>query len=93
MRCDACPQRTLAVPAEAANSRQGDLEGAVADRPESGDDILSLVAVHLPNESQREVELVVGLPARGLDPSHRAEQALADVTRRVDADEQAVHGL
>jgi hypothetical protein len=50
------------------------------------------VAVDLPDEAKRKVELVLLLPGGARDPLHQVEKALSNGLGRADGDEQAVHG-
>jgi glycerol dehydrogenase-like iron-containing ADH family enzyme len=55
-------------------------------------DVPGDVPVDLADEAQREVELVVALPAGAGDAAHQGEKPLAHGAGRAEADEQAVHG-
>ncbi len=54
-------------------------------------DVAGQMAVDLADEAQRQVDLVVALPAGAADSAHRAEQQVADAVGRANGDEQAVH--
>ena len=51
------------------------------------------MAVDLSHETQGDVQLVVILPARALDPVHQGEECGTDAGGWAQGDEQAVHHL
>jgi hypothetical protein len=92
VRRDAGPQHSrFAAPLEAPQTVQGDFERRVVDAGKSGDEIRFDVAVDLADEAERQVELVVALPAGATDPAHDPQQLRPDRLRRADRDEQAGH--
>jgi hypothetical protein len=94
VRRDAGPQGGgCAAALEAADTGERNLERRVEDGGERGVDVSGLVAIHFPDEAEREMELVVLLPAGAADAAHHCEQMGTDVLRRPDRDEQAVHGV
>ncbi|KTE05669.1 hypothetical protein ATE71_17935 [Sphingopyxis sp. H115] len=65
----------------------GSVKGA-----ERGGDILGAVPIDLADEAQRQVQLVVVLPACARNTVHRGGQQGANQARRTQRDEQAVGG-
>ena len=62
------------------------------DMSEASGDVLRRPPVHLADEAQRQVELIIALPARMRHAAYYRDQAIADRTRRLEGDEQAMHG-
>ncbi len=54
--------------------------------------IFGAVTIDIADKAEREVKLVVILPARGGNAMHRAAQQIADWARRAQRDEQAMLG-
>jgi hypothetical protein len=63
-------------------------------RAERRGNIFGAVAIDLADKAQRQVKLIVVLPARGGNAVHRGAKQVADGARRTQGDEQAVarHG-
>jgi hypothetical protein len=64
----------------------------VAQRAERRVHVGGDMAVHLADEAQGDVELLLILPARARHSLHQVEQQVGDRLGRADGDEQAVHG-
>lgn len=62
------------------------------DPGERGGDVLAQRPVDVADEAQGEVELVVVLPACARHAGHGAGKLAADLGRRAERYEQAVHG-
>ena len=62
-----------------------------ADSVERGGDVVGERPLDLADEAQRQVELLVVLPAEIGAVVHRVDQQVADVLGRADGDEQPVH--
>lgn len=60
--------------------------------PERSGDILGAMMVDLADKSEREMELIVALPARARNPVHRGRKLGADRTRWPQRDKEAVRG-
>src|SRR3546814_7866995 len=73
---------------EDADPGDARLDRGRVERAERRGDILGAVTVDLADEAQRQVQLLVALPARRRDPVHRRDQRGADGTRRAQGDEQ-----
>src|SRR3546814_7440814 len=67
---------------EDADPGDARLDRGRVERAERRGDILGAVTVDLADEAQRQVQLLVALPARRRDPVHRRDQRGADGTRR-----------
>ena len=63
------PERAgLAAPVEGAEAVERDLEARMVDAAERGMDVAGQMTVDLADEAQRQVKLIVALPARAADP-------------------------
>jgi len=80
------------LPLEQADTSNPRRNARRMERAERRRDVLCHMAVDLADEPQRQMELLVILPARARDAVHRREQYVADRTRRAQRDEQAVRG-
>jgi len=92
LRRDADPQAvdpSLALELAHPIEREG--EAGVMDRAKRGRDVFRPMAIDLADETQRQVELVVALPAGMRHAAHQAEQAFAHGARRADGDEETMH--
>jgi hypothetical protein len=93
LRGDSGPERhRLAAAVEDAEAVEGDRESGMVDAAQRRVDVARRVPVDLADETQGQMELVLGLPARPGDPAHQGEKPGPDRRRRADRDEQAVHG-
>lgn len=92
---DAGPDGVRATPAfEHSDPGKARGDGGRVQAAERRGDILGTVAVDLADEAQRQVKLVVALPAGGGNAVHRGDELSADRSRRPQRDEEAVgrHG-
>src|SRR3546814_20200468 len=77
---------------EDADPGDARLDRGRVERAERRGDILGAVTVDLADEAQRQVQLLVALPARRRHPVHRRDQRGAAGTRRAQGDEHAEAG-
>ena len=80
------------APVEGANAVDPHARRRCGDRGQRGGDVLGMAPVDLPDETHRDVQLLVVLPTRARHAAHRVEQQGADRGRRAQGDEKAVHG-
>ena len=88
---DACPQRSAAALLEAADAVDSDCEALGMNARQQIGDVVGDRPDHLANEAERNVELFLVLPAEVGAVVHRVDQQVADMSRRPNGDEQAVH--
>ena len=76
---------------ELAEARQGEREGRKAKGRQRFRKVIGVVAVGIAYETQRQVKLIVILPACSGNAAHQRQQPRPNVLRRAIGDEQAVH--
>ena len=91
LRLDAGPQGTAVALFEPADAPDSDVERAGANAGQSVGQVIGQGPLDLTHETQREVQLVVVLPAEVGRVVHRVHKEVADMLGRPDCDEQAVH--
>jgi len=83
------------LPLEQADTRDSRRDRRRVERAQRRGDVFGQVVVDLADEAQRQVKLLVALPARARNAVHRAQQERADGRWRSQRDKQAVrrHGM
>lgn len=73
------------------DARNSGVERGEADGAQRVGNVARAVPIDLSDEAQRQMQLIVALPAGARDPAHQCKQLLAVGSRRADGDEQAMH--
>ena len=92
LRLDSGPQCAAAPLFEAADPSNPNRKRLRVDSAECIGEVVRDRSLDLANETQREVKLLVLLPAEIGAVVHRIDQQIADSLGRSNGDEQAVHG-
>jgi len=90
-RFHARPQSAAVAPIEASGARQPNLEGRKPDFQKRIADVVCQRALHLADEAQRQVQIVVADPPELGAVVHRIDEQVADWLGRANCNEKPVH--
>lgn len=95
-RRDASPERVRATGFfKLTNAAETEIQRRSVQMAQYGGNVFGLVVVHLSDEAEGDVELVVHLPAQARDALHHGQENRPNRWRRAQGDEQAMarHGV